>query len=184
MTTTNSTPPVESSHFAEERAEAAAPAVSTWMVERPWHLRNPMLEDLTNYAQDVYAGLVSVLDDAQLAPAARLQWEACHQVLEHYSSLEPAENVVGRRYGYAMALDALAASPEAVSAAMRLLRALLVEGEPALALLAKDTPPPDAAHQAKLKRAAYNAKLQQVCDDVDAYFDKRKQAEEGNTPPA
>ena len=55
MTTTNSTPAVESGHFAEERARLS---VSNWMTERPWHLRDPMPADLTNYAVDVYAGLL------------------------------------------------------------------------------------------------------------------------------
>ena len=60
---------------------------------------------------------------------------------------------------------------------MRLLRALLVGAEPALALLGKDTPP---------AAAAYQAELQGVCEDVDAALRARKAgvAAEGHTPPA
>ena len=94
------------------------------------------LEDITSYANDVYAAMVVPIDRESFRPESRRVWHIAAQIHEDYSQLKPKENVDGRRVAFLLALDVLIAEPEAVQQALRVLRAELVKFDPALVLFA------------------------------------------------
>ncbi len=108
------------------------------IVDRALHTTVPAapvsldLQNAHNMVDDVLSCLQTI-DTVQIPPALRASYEAAELIMAEH----PESNADNHRLhlGWALMLDVLAASPEAVSDALRLLRGLLIDADPQLLML-------------------------------------------------
>ena len=123
---------LEALTVADIDPEPAAPKVQR--PERLHHTR-ALLDDLTNWADGITAGITGVIDQALLTPEADFVWDVSADILNRYPSRHDPDEAPYRRLSSVLLLEALIASPAAVQNALELLRALLLEEDPEVAKL-------------------------------------------------
>ena len=106
-------------------------------VQRPERLQHSkvLLDDLTNWADGITAGITGVIDQALLTPEADFLWEVSPDILNRYGRRHNADDAPYQRLSSVLLLEALIASPAAVQNALQMLRSLLLEEDPKVAAL-------------------------------------------------
>ncbi len=108
--------------------------------------RNLDLENYTDWADGITAGITGVIDQALLTPEADFLWSVSADILNRHALVSDPANAPYHRLSTVLLLEALVASPAAVQTALELLRSLLLEEDPEVARLraaleGRNTPP-------------------------------------------
>ncbi len=83
--------------------------------------------DAENFAHDAVDALYAFIAKDDIAPAVFAQWIAGLEYLRVYWNIKEPEHQPSRRLAYLWMLDALIASPDAITASLREARDKLIE---------------------------------------------------------